>query len=278
MTGDLALHAVALKGLDSGQALEQDACQRIGVDSCRVGFVRGESLRGHVGEGADRGARARQLRRTRSAGDAEIDQVGEVVFGHQNVRRFDVAVHEADAVGCVQRGGDLLDDRDCAAGCQAAVGKQFGDGFTVDQPHGHIQAVVDLTEVMYRDDVRFVQPGRHLCLAAEPRLILLVVCEVRRKQLQRNHPAHGGVERLPHFTHAAATQKLDQPVPAERCAVHGPTLKAAATLASQSVRSTRMVSRFVPKVRTPKLLSCGSERNRSCGSSSGIRWAVPLCH
>ena len=33
----------------------------------------------------------------------------------------------------------------------------------------------------------------------------------------------------------------------------------------QSVRSTRIVSRFVPMARTARLLSCGSERSRSAG-------------
>ena len=46
----------------------------------------------------------------------------------------------------------------------------------------------------------------------------------------------------------------------------------------QRSRSTRMVSRSVPNVRTPKLLNCGSSRSRACGSSSGTRCAVPLCH
>jgi hypothetical protein len=39
-----------------------------------------------------------------------------------------------------------------------------------------------------------------------------------------------------------------------------------------------MVSRFVPNVRTPKLLNCGNDFSRACGSSSGTRCATPLCH
>src|SRR5262245_16267023 len=46
----------------------------------------------------------------------------------------------------------------------------------------------------------------------------------------------------------------------------------------QSVKSTRIVSRFEPNVRTPMLLICGSDFSRWCGSSSGTRCATPLCH
>ena len=46
-----------------------------------------------------------------AVGDAEVDEVGEVVGGEQHVLRLDVAVHEAVGVRGVQRGGDLADDR-----------------------------------------------------------------------------------------------------------------------------------------------------------------------
>ncbi len=225
MTGDLTFHAVARKGLSPGQTLVQHACERIDVGRGRVDFVDGESLWGHVGEGADRGAGAGQLRRSGRAGDAEIDEVGEVVLGHQDVRRFDVAVHEPDAVGGVEGGGDLFHDRYRALRRQRTVCEQFGDGMAVDQPHGHIQAVVDLAEIMDGDDVGLIQPGGHLGLPTEPRLILLIVGEIRGQQLQRDHPVHGSVVRLPHFAHAAAAQQLDQPVPAERCPVHRLTIR-----------------------------------------------------
>ena len=46
----------------------------------------------------------------------------------------------------------------------------------------------------------------------------------------------------------------------------------------QLVRSTQIVSRLVPNVRTAKLLARGSWRNRVRGLSSGMRRVVPLCH
>jgi hypothetical protein len=159
------------------------------------------------------------------AGDTEIDEVGEVVLGHQDIRRFDVAVHQPDAVRGGQGRGYLFDDRYCARRRERAIGEEFGDGLTVDQPHRHVQAVVDLAEIMDGDDVRLVQPGGHLGLPTEPCLILLVVGEVRGQHLQCDHPVHGGVECPPHFAHAAPTQQVDQPVAAERCPVHRLTIR-----------------------------------------------------
>ena len=49
-------------------------------------------------------------------GEAEVDQVGEVVPGHQRVGRFDVAVHQSDRMGGLQCVGQLLDDMHGARG------------------------------------------------------------------------------------------------------------------------------------------------------------------
>jgi len=59
---------------------------------------------------ADHGAGASQPGFIGAAGDAEINQVREIVFVKQDVGRFDVAVHQADPVRGLQRSGHLLDD------------------------------------------------------------------------------------------------------------------------------------------------------------------------
>ncbi len=75
----------------SGQALVEHARQRIDVGP--IGdFALGEPLRGHVLEGAHRGADLRQLFVGGGAGDPEVDEIGEVVPADQNVLRFHVAM------------------------------------------------------------------------------------------------------------------------------------------------------------------------------------------
>ena len=49
-------------------------------------------------------------------GDAEVDEVGKVVRGHQDVRGLDVAMYQPDAVCSTQRSGDLFDDGTARSG------------------------------------------------------------------------------------------------------------------------------------------------------------------
>src|SRR5206468_1231601 len=109
VAGDLAFQTVARKRLGTGQTFVQHTRQRINVGA-RVIAVGGESLGRHVGQRADRGAGASELRRLGRAGDPEINEVREVVLCHQDVRWFDVAVYQSDAVGCAEGGSYLLDD------------------------------------------------------------------------------------------------------------------------------------------------------------------------
>ena len=78
--------------------------------SARASASRPQSLRRHVVPAADHGAGASQPGFIGAAGDAEINQVREIVFVKQDLGRFDVAVHQADPVRGLQRFGHLLDD------------------------------------------------------------------------------------------------------------------------------------------------------------------------
>ena len=178
MAADLAFHTLAGKRLDPGQTFVQNTRQRVDVGA-RIITVGGEPLGRHVGQGADRGAGAGELGRLGRTRDPEVDEVREIVLCHEDVRWFDVAVHQPDAVGCAERGGDLFDDRDGALRRHRAVGYQLIDGLAVDQPHRDVEAAVDLAEIVDRDDVGLVQAGRCLRLPAEPGLVLRIVGEVR---------------------------------------------------------------------------------------------------
>jgi hypothetical protein len=48
--------------------------------------------------------------------DAEVDEVGKVVVGQQNVGRLDIAVHQPGSMGAAQCRRDLLDGVDRAFG------------------------------------------------------------------------------------------------------------------------------------------------------------------
>ena len=110
-------------------------------------------------------------------------------------------------------------------GTAEKIRQQLLDGLAVDEPHRHVQPVVDLTEIVDRHDVRLIQPGSRMGLPAETHLVLLVVGEGRRQHLHGHDALHGGVVGLPDLTHAATTEQLNQPVPAERCPFHGLTIR-----------------------------------------------------
>ena len=106
------------------------------------------------------------------AGDAEIDEVGEVVLVEQDVGRFDVAVDQPDLVGGMQRLGDLLDDAHRPRRRQRAVGEHACRSRPSISRMSHVQSAVDLAVVVDRDDVWAVEPCRGVGFAAEPPLKL----------------------------------------------------------------------------------------------------------
>ena len=79
-----------------------------------------------------------------------------------------------------------------------------------DQPHGHVQAAVDLADVVDRHDVGVVQPRGGAGFAAEPLVEIGVLGVVGEQHLQRDDAVDGGVVGAPHLAHAAAAQQLDQ--------------------------------------------------------------------
>ena len=155
VAADLLFEAVAGKGLAAGQTLVEHAGQRVDVGT-RVRLCGGDAFGRHVGPGADHARFLRQRGLTGGAGDAEVDQVREVVLGDQDVGRLDVAVHQADLMCRMQRRSDLVDDADGTRRVQPAVSDDRVQVLALDQPHRDEESPVDLTEVVDRHYVGFV--------------------------------------------------------------------------------------------------------------------------
>jgi len=103
---------------------------------------------------------------------------------------------------------------------QRPVGQNGLQVAALDQPHGHIQPPLDLTEVIDRHHMRLVELCGGVGLPAEPLLKDRIIGEIRGQHLQCHDPVDRGVICAPDFAHAAATQQLHQPVAAERRPVH----------------------------------------------------------
>jgi len=166
-------------------------------------------------EGSNGGSGRRQRRAGGSdrPGDAEVDPVDEVAGRDQDVRRLDVPVHETVGMGGVQRLGDLPDEVHRARRFQrTTLLEDPADLGAVDQAHVDVQPVLDLAEVVDRDDVRFPKPRRDVRLTPEAPLVLLVVAEDLRQELEGHVPPPADVLRPVHLTHAAGTEEGVEPV------------------------------------------------------------------
>ncbi len=145
-----------------------------------------------------------------AAGDAEVNQIREVVLVEQDVGRFHVTVHQSDLVRGVQRLGYLLDDAHRPLRCQRPVGQHLLEIAALNQAHVHIQPPVDLPVVVDRNDVRVVQLCSRIGFPTKPRHECMVRGQLRRQHFDRHRAVVGrGVVGSPHLAHAALAEQLD---------------------------------------------------------------------
>lgn len=98
--------------------------------------------------------------------------------------RFDVAMRCPGSVRGVERRADLAHDRDRSRWGQRPLASQHrGQIHAVDQAHVHVELPVDLTEVVNRHDVRFLQAPRGAGLALHTRAEDRIAGERLRHQL-----------------------------------------------------------------------------------------------
>ena len=129
----------------------------------------------------------------------------------EQVRRLDVAVHEAGPVDRVQRGGGLRDDRRGLGRIErAAVANQRAQVVAGHEPHRDVRDPVVLAGRVHRDHVRVVDAGRGARLGQKARADVVVVEQLRRDHLQRHDPVEIELERAIDDAHPApANERLD---------------------------------------------------------------------
>lgn len=199
----------------TGQRLVQHAGQRVGVDRRGHRLAR-EPFGRHVIHGADTRSFCGQPTVALALGDTEVDEVGEIGRGDNDVLRLDVAVDQPGGMGRVQSRRDLADDGHRARRFQRTVLDQVRQRRTLHQPHVDVEAAVDLAPVMDGDDVRFLQDRRRMRFPLEPGTEDGVVGVLIRKDLQGHGPVLVRIEGLVHLPHPASTQQARDRVLAER--------------------------------------------------------------
>ena len=154
-----------------------------------------------------------------AARDAEVDEVGEVQLGDQDVRRLHITVDQACLMRGVQRCGDLFDDRHRARRLQRPVLEECLQIATLDEPHVDIEPSVDFAEPVDGDDVGFIQSRSDVCFTLKTLLEHRVRRQLRRKEFQRHFPIRQCVEGTENLAHAALAEHLQQPIAAEGGAI-----------------------------------------------------------
>ena len=151
------------------------------------------------------------------AGDAEVRQPDPAVAPDEQVRRLDVAVDEASAVGCREGPRRRRGDLDCNRRVQrSALVDDVGDARAVDELHDDEPLVAVDIGVEDRRDVgvrrgsrRAGPPTRTGARGPRPR-------RARGEELDRDEPLETQVARAPDGRHAARADLLDQLVAARQ--------------------------------------------------------------
>ena len=145
-------------------------------------------------------------------GETKVEKLRVTASGHEDVRRFDVAMNDVAAVRRVQRIGDL--DRELE---RLVAGKRLAvDAFLQRLPfeplhHDEGPALV-LADFVNDADVRMIQRRRGPRLADKPLERGLVGRHLGRQELQRHRPAERRVLGLIDDAHSAAAQTLTYPI------------------------------------------------------------------
>ena len=142
---------VAPEGSGAGGHLEHQRAvsEEVGANVDRPGSG---LLRRHVREAADEHARSRQLvervvlltgekghvGRFEALRQPEIEHPGVAVPAHQDVARFEIAMHDAARVGGIERVGDLDREVEQSLGAEPVLGDELTERPSLDELHREV--------------------------------------------------------------------------------------------------------------------------------------------
>ena len=200
------------------------AAQRIHV-RCRDRRFAGGHLRAHVARGSQRLPLLRELLVRWDFGaagrDAEIDHdYSPAVVLEQDVRRFDVTMHESPGVCRSERARHLRNDAlNVWSGHLHVFRKRRLERATGDVLHHEIRGAArgQFANPEDRHHMRMLDGGRSLCLTNEAGMGHHITGERRRQQLDRDLPFERRFPTQQHCTHSAYPKHtLDQDVRGKR--------------------------------------------------------------
>ncbi len=120
--------------------------------------------------------------------DSEVADPDAPVAGEQDVRRLDVAVHDALLVRASERPAEQLCDPRSLGRCQWPAPQALGEAVPVDQLSDVVEAVARVTDIEDLDDARIAHAREHLRLPLEALDPDGVIRPPRLDDLHRDRP------------------------------------------------------------------------------------------
>ena len=180
-------------------------------DSAQRGAGHGERTRDAAGTGRHAGerhvvGRRRQVAARGQLRQAEVEQFRALLVVDDDVRRFDVAVHDALGVCRGQRVGELDADVEHVGDAQRPASDAVAQRLALQQFHHEVGRALVHADVVNRADAGMAERAGGPRLEAEA-LEGAVAAERRhRQELQRHLAAQSGVFRHPDHAHAAGAE------------------------------------------------------------------------
>ena len=140
--------------------------------------------------------------------------------GDENICRLNVAMHDALGMGRIERVGDLDGNRHQRLELERLVADHVFQSLAFEVLHGDVGAPIVLAYVIDSEDVRVIQTGSSLRLAAETAEQVRVGGDVFGKELEGDEAAKAGVFGLENHPHPAAAEFFDHTVMRDGLAYH----------------------------------------------------------
>ena len=142
-------------------------------------------------------------------GEAEVEDLHHPVAGDDQVRRLDVPVDDAVAVGLGEAAGDLHGDVQRLLDAQRPTLDLAAQGLAVVEGHGDIEAAVRrISQLQDGAEVGMVEAGRGARLLLEPLARLRIARQLRSQEFEGDGAREPGVPRLVDHPHPAAAEHL----------------------------------------------------------------------
>ena len=156
----------------------------------------------------------------RHLGQTKVENLGRPARGDKDVRRLDVAVHDAFGVCRIERLGDIDPDGEQLLDLQRPIADEMFQRLAFQVLHDDEGLVALFPNVMDGADVGMIQCGCGLGLAPEAAERRGVAGDIFGKEFQGNKTVEAGVFGFVNHTHPATAELLDHPVVRDVLADH----------------------------------------------------------